>query len=141
MKTTLQGVSIFVLRHRSDFDRYDVASGSEDSNVEKKVKRAWKQKGFGKDKIFLLSDISHFSTKHARGNKSVSLEPLATSSEPSSSLVSRHLFGLFSYFKQQKMFLKFFTNANILFRNEGLVTFHFLQKIFYFICALIDKPV
>ena len=58
----------------SDFTRYDVASGSEVSNVkaEKKAKRAGKQKGLSKgSNVFAFRD-----------------EMLAMSSEPNSSPVS-----------------------------------------------------
>mgnify|MGYP001799632519 CR=1 FL=1 len=55
-----------------------------------------------------------------------------TSSEPNSSPVSRDTcLAYFSYFTQQKnCFKKYFTNLIIILRNEGVVTFHFLQNNF-----------
>ena len=77
-----------------------------------------------KDTMFSLSDISHFSTKCARGSKSscIQLEPLVISSEPNLSF--------FSSFKHQRTVKNIFTNSNILFRNMGVVTFHSRQFLF-----------
>ena len=54
-----------------DRNGYDAASGSEVLNVmaEKKAKKLERARDSVKDRMFSLSDISHFSTKHARRNK------------------------------------------------------------------------
>ena len=85
-----------------------------------------------KDRMVSLSNCFHFSTQLLRRNKPCrfQLEQLPMSPEPNSSPVFRgSCLAIFSYFNQKKnCFQEIFSNSNILFRNQGVVTFNFLQK-------------
>ena len=101
-------VSPFCARPTVRFQRYDVAS-AEQIELESKNNSV-------KDGMVSLLNISHFSTKHARRNKSCRVNLRTTGYVFRTKLVSslsRHLFGLLQLLEAvKKCFQNSFTNLN-----------------------------